>query len=196
MDTGGAELVVSEGERINLGCGSVKLQGWINLDREPGADILFELKTGLPFRDNSVRYIYSEHVLEHFTQEEGLFILKECNRILSENGIMRIAMPDLDHIIKKYLADWKDQDWLTWPEYEFIKTRGQMMNIIFSWWGHKYVYNEEDLRQQLQAAGFFHIVRVNRSESRFVTLQNLESRRDSLLVYEAVKKETSQPAGD
>jgi len=176
-------------DKLNLGCGGVKIPDWINIDIEPGADIILNLKTGLPFQDNSVRYIYSEHVLEHFSRDEGLSILKECFRVLSKGGVIRIAMPDLDHIIEKYSTDWKNQDWLSWPEYQFIKTKGQMINITFSWWGHKYLYNEEDLKQIILDAGFSFTNRVSRSESRFVELSNLENRQDSLLVFEAVKHE-------
>jgi predicted SAM-dependent methyltransferase len=175
--------------KINLGCGGVKFQNWINIDIEPGADIILDLKTGLPFRDSSIRYIYSEHVLEHFSHDEGLSIVKECYRVLSNGGVMRIAMPDLDHIIEKYSTDWKNQDWLSWPEYAFIKTKGQMINIAFSWWGHKYLYNEEELRQQLMDAGFSFNIRISRLESRFEIFRNLETRQDSLLIFEAVKQE-------
>ncbi len=99
----------------------------------------------MPFNGNSVDFIYSEHVLEHLTFEEGEKVFREFYRCLKVGGVLRIAMPDLDYVMQKYHADWKNQDWLSWPEYEFIKTRGQMINISFRWWGHKYLYNEEDL---------------------------------------------------
>lgn len=78
--------------------------------------------------------------------------------MFKRGGIVRIAMPDLDYVIKKYKADWKNQDWLSWPGYEFVKTRGQMINISFRYWGHKYLYNKEDLRNQLIKVGFKNIV--------------------------------------
>jgi predicted SAM-dependent methyltransferase len=173
--------------KLNLGCGKAKLPLWINLDIEKGADIILDLNKGLPFKDDSIQYIYSEHVLEHFTFSEGLSLLKECFRILSHGGTMRIATPDLDHIIKKYLTDWKNQDWLTWPEYSFIQTKGMMLNIYFSWWDHKYLYNEEDLKSQLIIAKFKEIYRCEWSQSEFPLLRNLETRRDSKLIIETRK---------
>jgi len=180
-------IMETKSVKINIGCGKANLQSWINLDIEKGADIVLDLNQGLPFKDNSVQYLYSEHLLEHFSFREGQVLLKDCFRILSEGGIIRIATPDLDHIIKKYSSDWKNQDWLLSPEYSFIKTKGNMLNVVFSWWGHKFLYNEEDLRIQLEDAGFTNLVRTDFGSSRFSDLCNLETRNDSKLIIEAEK---------
>ena len=112
--------------------------------------------------------------------------MKECGRCLKKGGVLRVAMPDLDYIIQKYNADWKNQDWLSWPEYEFIKTRGRMVNVAFRFWEHKYLYNEEDLTNQLIRAGFQKTERCNWNESSHVELSGLETRRDSKLIMEAI----------
>jgi len=173
--------------KLNVGCGKVKLPGWVNIDIEPGADLVMDIRKGLPFDNNSVDFIYCEHVLEHFAYEEGEKVLREFERCLRRGGIVRIAMPDLDYIIKKYNADWKNQDWLSWPEYEFVKTRGQMINIGFRYWGHKYLYNKEDLINQLTKIGFQKIMSCERKKSNHVELCNLETRKDSKLIMEAIK---------
>jgi predicted SAM-dependent methyltransferase len=172
--------------KLNVGCGKAKLAGWVNIDIEPGADLVIDVRKGLPFGDNSLDFIYSEHVLEHLLYEEGEKLLKECRRCLKKGGALRLAMPDLDYIIQKYNTDWENQDWLLWPEYEFIKTKGQMINIGFRWWGHKYLYNEEDLRNQLIGAGFQKVARCNWNESSHAELSGLETRRDSKLIMEAI----------
>jgi predicted SAM-dependent methyltransferase len=179
--------MILKNAKINLGCGKVKLNSWINIDINPDADIILDLKIGLPFKDNSIQYIYSEHVFEHFTYDEGHRLLKECYRVLSDDGIMRISMPDLDYIIEKYLHDWKNQEWLTWPEYSFIQSKGMMLNIYFHWWDHKYLYNEEDLRNQLLNVKFKKIFRCEWSKSNCPVLCNLETRQDSKLVIETHK---------
>lgn len=101
-------------------------------------------------------------------------------------GIIRIAMPDLNYLIERYNTDWKNQNWLSWPGYKFIKTRGQMINYCFSW-GHKYLYNEEDLKNQLVETGFRKIVRCEWNKSNYTELCNLETRNDSKLIMEAEK---------
>jgi predicted SAM-dependent methyltransferase len=173
--------------KLNLGCGNVKLSGWINIDINPDAEVIADLRNGLPFRDASFQFVYSEHVLEHFSFPEGRILLKECYRVLADQGVLRIAMPDLDYLVLKYSSDWKNQDWLSWPGHEFIQTRGQMMNIVFSWWGHRYLYNEEDLKDQLKNAGFRDLLRMNLAESNFTELRCLETRQDSKLIMEGKK---------
>ena len=53
--------------KVHFGSGSRILEGWVNLDAYPadGVDYLMDLRSELPFEDGSVRYIFSEHVVEH-----------------------------------------------------------------------------------------------------------------------------------
>lgn len=173
--------------KINIGSGKAKLQGWLNIDIEPGADLVLDIRKRLPFSDESVTFIYSEHILEHLTYEEGRRFLLECYRCLRKGKILRIAMPDLDEIVQKYETNWRNQDWLSWPGFQWIKTKGQMLNIAFRWWGHKYLYNEEDLRNQLDEIGFGIITRCEWNKSSRSELCNLETRKDSKLIVEAIK---------
>lgn len=183
------KLRKSDKLKLHVGCGNVKLLGWVNIDVEPGAaDLIIDVRKGLPFDDNSVDFIYNEHFIEHLTYEEGQKVLKEFWRVLKKGGVLRIATPDLDYIINKYMSNWKDQDWLSWPEYSFIKTRGEMLNVSFRWWGHKYLYNEEDLRRQLDRANFKKIIRCEWGKSKYVELSGLETRKDSKLILEAEKE--------
>jgi predicted SAM-dependent methyltransferase len=175
--------------KLHVGCGKVKFPGWVNIDIEPGAaDLIIDVRKGLPFDDESVDYIYNEHFIEHLTYEECEKVLQEFWRVLKKGGVLRIATPDLDYIIDRYINNWRDQEWLTWPEYSFIKTRGEMLNISFRWWGHKYLYNEEDLRNQLKKANFKKIVRCEWGKSKHASLCGLETRKDSKLILEAEKK--------
>ena len=173
--------------RLNIGCGKAKLPGWVNIDIRPGADLVVDIRKALPFKQDTVDLIYCEHVLEHLTYNEGQRVLKDFQRCLKQTGIVRIAMPDLDYIIEKYNKDWKDQDWLTWPQYSYVETKGRMINMCFRSWGHKYLYNEEDLRNELIGAGFQETKRCTRNESDHDGLRDLETRVDSRLVMEAQK---------
>lgn len=62
-----------------------------------------------------------------------------------------------------------------------------MINVSFGWWGHKYLYNKEDLRNQLTKVGFKKIMSCERKKSNSVELCNLETRKDSKLIVEARK---------
>lgn len=183
-----AKLKRYDSLKLNIGCGKAKFPGWVNVDIEPGADLVVDVRKGLPFDDESVHFIYNEHFLEHLTFEEGEKVLREFWRCLKKEGVLRIAMPDLDYIIDKYITSWREQDWLSWPEYRFIETRGEMLNIWFRWWGHKYLYNAEDLRNRLTRVGFQKIRRCEWNKSNYPELSALETRKDSILIMEAEKE--------
>jgi predicted SAM-dependent methyltransferase len=46
--------------------------------------------------DNSVDLIYTSHCLEHLTQDATNFVFAETRRVLKNNGIFRISVPDVD----------------------------------------------------------------------------------------------------
>jgi predicted SAM-dependent methyltransferase len=83
---------------LHLGCGSKHLDGWINIDfvRTPASDVLWNLANPIPLADSCCKYIFHEHVLEHFDVESGARLLEECNRLLMPGGVLRVAMPSLD----------------------------------------------------------------------------------------------------
>lgn len=114
--------------KLNLGCGSQVPDGWINVDYALGARFskiplfaainrklglfnldwneeiyLHDLTTIFPWADSTIDVVYSSHTLEHFTREEGHNFLAECHRVLRENGIIRIVVPDLRHVVVEYL---------------------------------------------------------------------------------------------
>lgn len=61
------------------------------------------LKRPLPYPDNSFEAIYSFHVFEHLTYDEGIYALGEMYRVLKPGGICRISTPDLLFFSREYL---------------------------------------------------------------------------------------------
>jgi predicted SAM-dependent methyltransferase len=61
--------------------------GWINIDIDERADLQLDLRANLPFPDNSVSFIYSEHFFEHleYPRDTSTF-LKESLRVLIPKG--------------------------------------------------------------------------------------------------------------
>ena len=175
--------------RLNLGCGSAKFEDpWINIDIDHGADVRWNLTSPLPIEDSSCLLIYSEHVLEHFSPEQGAALLSECYRLLIPGGVLRIAMPSLEQVARKYLsAEWREQEWLGWPGYESIETPAEMLNIALRAWGHQWVYDSTELFRRLRDAGFSSFRTVDFRQSDEAQLRNRETRRDSLLICEAIR---------
>lgn len=173
--------------RLHIGCGKIQLDGWINADLDPRSQLIIDIRWPLPFPSNYLDHIYSEHVIEHVTYETAVNFLREARRVLAPGGVIRIAMPDLDDLIAGYSENWRRFDWVQWPEHAFIKTRAQMINIAFRWWGHQHLYNREELQRALLESGFTEYRFVDTGSSEHQELRNLESRADSKLVAEAVK---------
>lgn len=92
---------------LNVGCGSHYQVSpeWTNLDfvAESEQVIAHNLLKGIPFPDQSFDLVYHSHVLEHFSKEDGKMLIEECFRVLKPNGVVRIAIPNLEEIAKNYL---------------------------------------------------------------------------------------------
>lgn len=111
---------------VNLGCGQRYHKDWINIDFVSNSEdvIQHNLLDGIPINDNEVDLVYHSHVLEHFSKVQGVYFIKECYRVLKVNGIIRIAVPDLETIVKEYLNNLQlamEGDVEAKHNYEWIK---------------------------------------------------------------------------
>ena len=80
--------------KLNLGSGPFKGEnGWTNVDLF-GADINYDLKNGLPLKDNSVDIVQSEDVMEHIKYSMLKKTINEIFRVLKPGGLLRLSMPD------------------------------------------------------------------------------------------------------
>ena len=174
---------------LNIGCGKRKLNGFINIDIEGEADIHVDVTKGLPFENNSVHRIFNEHFIEHLTQAEGIAFLRECRRVLVDQGRLRIATPDLDYIVRRYQnEDWRKEsgEWIRYG-YDWVATRAEQMNLAMREWGHRWLYNEEELVRLALAAGLSARGRCSYGASEDPVLRGLEYREGSRLICEFIK---------
>jgi SAM-dependent methyltransferase len=90
---------------VNLGCGQRYHPDWTNIDVAPqGPGILkHDLSRNIPLPNESCAVVYHSAVLEHMRRSDALRFLKECWRILSPGGILRVAVPDLEKLCRLYL---------------------------------------------------------------------------------------------
>ena len=90
---------------LNLGCGTRFDPAWVNVDFIAHAPevIKHDLRKPLPFSDGSFSVVYHSHVLEHFSQAFAPVFLRECFRLMEPGGIVRVAVPDLEGIVRAYL---------------------------------------------------------------------------------------------
>jgi len=81
-------------KKLNLGCGLDYKEGWINVDfnREVKADVYCDFDTEkLPFKDNSIDYVYMNHTLEH--SKNVVRVIDELWRICKKGAIVKIYVP-------------------------------------------------------------------------------------------------------
>ncbi|MHB8780409.1 MAG: class I SAM-dependent methyltransferase [Candidatus Geothermincolia bacterium] len=182
-----AEAGKSTGIRLHVGCGRDIKKGWLNVDRDKPADIRADIRDGLQLPSGCCSFIYCEHFIEHLSLSDGRACLAEFRRLLDMEGVLRVATPDLTYVAHRYLGEWRDQAWLSLPEYSHIQTAAEMLNFAFREWEHRYLYDEQDLTMRLYQAGFKEIRRCTWRQSSHPALKELETREDSLLILEATR---------
>jgi len=85
--------------KLNLGCGPYPIAGYINIDinsRQSKADLIRDLRRGLPYDDSSVEHIVASHFLEHLEFTEMLFVMEECWRVLKPAAFLTVTIPLMD----------------------------------------------------------------------------------------------------
>ena len=88
--------------KLNLGCGSRKLEGFLNVDNAPHCDpdLLLDLEQlPWPFESGSASEIVLSHVLEHLGQSPAVYlgIVREIYRVCAPGALVRIAVPHPRH---------------------------------------------------------------------------------------------------
>lgn len=188
--------------KLNLGSGPRALNDWINIDYGLLAFVhkfkiyqiikflipnkynfewsvkikFYNICKGLPYNDESVDFIYTSHFLEHVKTYEVEYILKECYRVMKNESIIRIVVPDIKKMVKKYVEHdnqyfeelknvynykvYNDSlidhiNIMLYPEYNYVKKSGLIWKIIkFLDKPHAWMYDFESLSYLLKNVGF------------------------------------------
>ena len=163
---------------VNIGSSGLVLPGWENIDRAPipGA-MLCDVRLGLPFRSRSARVVVASHVLEHLHPHTELpKALREIHRILTPGGTVRIAVPDLEVLLRCYMdGDWapvadsqKELDRYVGVGFDQMPAALRLSAVAFgnaspnsaAYDGHHAVWDEAAMRWILERAGFIEIQRA------------------------------------
>jgi predicted SAM-dependent methyltransferase len=178
---------------LNIGCGTDYKSGWINVDNNSDhnidqLDVNWDMRKPLPIDDNTVDFIFNEHFVEHLTPEEARVVLTDLMRVLKPGGIMRIAMPDLASVVNDYLNVPLNKDPVIKDHgLGFIQTKAEWMNMSFRWWGHKWLYDWDELVRRFNEIGYSKLTRAKLRQSKYKELKKLEVRDGSILIAEVEK---------
>jgi len=171
--------------RLHLGCGEQALDGWLNADLVvsiPGV-VQIDARRRLPFADDSFDLVFSEHLIEHFTYEEGERLLAELLRVLAPGGVVRLATPDMCFLVDLYGPEKTplQRRYLDWAVRHaglgdpVDRREVAVINNFFHAWGHRFVYDFVTLAALVRRVGFVRVEKCVVGESRIATLRGLES---------------------
>jgi len=155
------QLANAKGQlKLDLGCGSFKRVGFVGIDLQPGADIQWDIRWGLPFEDNSVTEIRSDHFFEHLELSDLVYVLRECKRVLVPGGVLDFAGPHLDPYLEAYLQ--RDFGYLKEKIYDVPQDQEALYDTCFdriAWLlhrsgEHKSFFDKESIVAKVKLAGF------------------------------------------
>jgi SAM-dependent methyltransferase len=175
------------GIKLNLGSGPLLEPGWVGIDYRAGSAIRCDLKRPLPFKDGACKYIFSEHVLEHFDLRELHNVLSECYRVLEPHGVLRVITPDLKKFLNAYMTN---NDEFARTVFGSSMPPAQSLNAVFEMVTHRFIHDFASLRAELLSARFAEVRESDYRKSDHPELNidcSLPSRTLCSLYVEAIK---------
>jgi predicted SAM-dependent methyltransferase len=157
---------LSRPAKINLGCGTFRKEGFLNVDMLPGGDVTVDLRRNLPFDSSSCDFIFSEHCMEHVDYPEPVnSLFRECFRILKPGGVFRFSVPDTEWALNDYTKGLGAEYFAACAVHRWhpscCTTRVEHINFHFRQDGeHLFAYDEETARKALEGVGFKDVRRV------------------------------------
>lgn len=143
--------------KLDIGGGYRKgARGWKTIDISHECDIYWDLREGIPFKDNSVEAVYSSHLFEHLTYDQGQVLMEEVRRVLRPGGSFSVVVPDARLYVEHYIgARELSEEFFGWNPAINNSTRIDALNYVAYMAGeHTYMFDIDNLLFRLQAAGF------------------------------------------
>lgn len=180
----------NEIKKMQIGCGPNLFEGWMNTDLISNDEIVFlDAGVAFPIQSDSFDFIYSEHLFEHLRVEQQINMLTESYRILKKGGVLRIATPDLDFLMKLYANpnSPESKDYNEWyvdkfPHFKMVKNliadKDQyfiyVINNFFKAWGHQVIHNVRSLSTLALQCNFAQARECKVGESEIMAFKNIE----------------------
>ena len=147
---------------LNLGSGPRGLDDshWVNADgfRDRNVHYLLDFGRPLPFPDKSFDGVFCEHVMEHFSLQDGERIAREVHRVLRAGGCFRIVVPDAELVLRRYLEAPQE---LVVRRDNGAETPMEIVNLYFRQrYEHQFAYDWLTMEKMLLRAGFGAVCRA------------------------------------
>jgi predicted SAM-dependent methyltransferase len=152
---------------LNLGSGPKGRNDgqWVNVDgfKDRNVHFLLDISRRLPFPEGTFKGAFCEHVLEHFSLEDGERVAAEVRRILAPGATLRLIVPDAEKVVRLYVES----------PHDLINYRGEggtAMEAVNSFfrqrYEHQFLYDWQTLEKMLKRAGFTQVQRVEFGKGR------------------------------
>lgn len=93
----------SHPKNIDLGCGPKTKPGFTGVDlKDCGQDIVWDIRNGLPFADNSIENVFSSHFVEHLTRPDICELINELLRVCKIGAHISICCPHSSSVEADY----------------------------------------------------------------------------------------------
>lgn len=160
------EVLDPQDGKVKLNVGSftvMSMHGWINLDQHDlGAwaqanGCRFQrcdVKNGLPFDTASVDLLSSSHFVEHLSYADVRRFFFECRRVIKPGGVIRIAVPDAELLMKKYASgeSLSEFDEMSDGCAAAVSNAAKLWSLLHE--GHESCFDWKTLEAMLSQAGF------------------------------------------
>lgn len=113
-----------------------------------------------PIADNTFEWIYSEHFIEHIDLRAAVGWFREMRRLLKVGGVLRVSTPDLRRYLRGYLEPSNGffqkhrQNLVEMGMKQVPERPAWMINQLFMHWGHRWIYDLDEITMVAVAAGF------------------------------------------
>lgn len=175
---------------LNIGCGPKYVEGMVNLDGNMlcRKDVWLDIRLGLPFPADSVRGVYTSHLVEHLTIAEVRRLLKECQRILKKGCALRIVVPSLEYAVNAYVGG-KTSALPDWPE-RYRSLGGRFNNFMLCAGQHRAMFDVSFLEELLLDTGFAEVKEETAQNSRHFLAEHMKFELDPALRDNSIYVET------
>ncbi|MDH3975269.1 MAG: methyltransferase domain-containing protein [Deltaproteobacteria bacterium] len=207
------KIDINNYDHLNLGCGLKAHEKWLNVDGSwqvilakhtiikkilvisrllPKSQskipwkkniLRWNLTNKLPLSSNRFNAVYSSHTIEHLFYDESIALLRECYRILADGGVLRVVVPDLFELTRKYLSEKEKgnlsaankfmSDMGCHPQF-FQKNILAYYHRLTAFHTHKWMYDMDSLSELFIDAGFSEVQPKRALDSRILRISEVE----------------------
>lgn len=183
---------------LNLGCGPLNYQGWVNADDFAFKRWLCESQFRPQWRldithrwkckDSHWDGIFTQHVLEHITYSQATFVLEECFRTLKPGAWLRISVPGIARYVDFYTGREAN------PFFKRFPFRALAISFFTQMHQHKSAWDGELMTSLLRDIGFESVREVRVGEGTDPRLLRDQEKGQEEKAAESLYVEAKKPA--